>query len=49
MGGTRFNCRGIDDEANCANHCELEQLVFKHSILAEPIKISEGQNVISTT
>lgn len=49
MGGTRFNARGIDDEANCANHTELEQLVFKHSILEQPKQIAEGQAVISTT
>ena len=28
MGGTRFNARGIDDEGNVANHCEVEQILY---------------------
>ena len=26
--GTRFNCRGVNDEGNCANFVETEQLVY---------------------
>ena len=49
MGGTRFNARGIDDEGNVANHCELEQLVFRHSIHRVPKRLNENEHVISET
>ncbi len=26
--GTRFNCRGVNDEGNCANFVETEQLIY---------------------
>ena len=47
MGGTRFNARGIDDEGNVANHCELEQLVLRHSIHTTPKQINENESIIS--
>lgn len=27
MGGTRYNSRGLDNNGNVSNHCELEQIV----------------------
>ena len=27
LGGTRYHARGIDEDGNVANHCELEQIV----------------------
>ena len=37
MGGTRFDARGIDDEGNCANFCELEQIFYIHTDHETPI------------
>lgn len=31
MGGTRYNARGLDEDANVANHTETEQLVIIHN------------------
>lgn len=31
-GGTRYNCRGLDDDGNVANFTEVEQIVIKHYI-----------------
>jgi hypothetical protein len=48
-GGTRFNARGIDDEGNCANWCELEHLVYSHKVLAKPESLNSSDNLVSTT
>lgn len=37
MGGTRFNARGIDDDGNVANHCELEQIFQIKSTFDPPL------------
>lgn len=49
MGGTRFNARGIDDEGNVANHCEVEQLVLRHSIYGVGNQVSDTESKISET
>ncbi len=33
--GTRYNCRGVDDDGNCANFVETEQIVFSNEINEE--------------
>lgn len=49
MGGTRFNARGIDDEGNVANFCELEQLVFNHTIYEKPVRLAKGEHIVQKT
>jgi hypothetical protein len=49
MGGTRYNARGVDDEGNVANFCELEQLVFNHTIYEKPVKLAKGEHIVQKT
>jgi hypothetical protein len=49
MGGTRYNARGIDDEGNVANFCELEHLVFNHTLYKDPVRISKGEHIVQKT
>ena len=48
MGGTRYNARGLDEDANVANHTETEQLVIIHN-KSDNEEEQGGSSITSTT
>jgi hypothetical protein len=51
MGGTRYKARGIDHDGNCANHTEIEQLVFQHEAhsMPKPVENNPYARILATT
>ena len=39
MGGVRFMCRGLDEEANCGNCVESEQIISTQTLTYSYVQI----------